>query len=73
MTWLLEEVLGRVFGLLLFTTGELLLFLGTFGRHRVRWWEGSGELLEGRGTWLSWILGIAFWLALAGALARWVF
>jgi len=65
-------LLGRLFGLLFFTTGEVLRCAGTLGRHRVRWWEGTGEMLDGQGNWLSWLLGIAFWAAAVGALYSWV-
>lgn len=64
---LLEDAIGHFFsefiGLFLYTTGDVLLWIFTLGRHRIRWWDA----LDPNVTWPLIILGFVFWLGV-GAL-----
>ena len=59
LRWVLETLVGAF----LFLTGEVLRYVATLGKHRVRWWDAA----DGGLGWSSVLLGVLFWFA-AGAL-----
>ena len=63
---MLNFSLESVIGATLHVTGELVLWVATFGRHRIEWWNAI-DLDE---EWItrSSLLGLAFWATLATAL-----
>lgn len=53
----LAEIAGALLHGILFTSGEVLRWAVTLGRHRVRWWEVQDDNV----AWPSILLGILFW------------
>ena len=70
MQFLVEILLDVVFwggGVVLFLTGEVLLWIFTFGSHRIRWYEVQDHNI----TWPPTLLGLAFFMGL-GAIVYWL-
>ena len=69
-----EDIVSGVASTAAFLTGELLLWVFTFGRHRPRWnfYErratSEGTLLALGSTWL----GFIFWMAVIVGLIAWL-
>ncbi len=70
--WIFRTLFQLIVEYLFFLTGEVLLFLVTLGRHRVRgdWYLNDGPMgWTVLATFSAW-LGGAFWLGVAMALHR---
>lgn len=60
------EILAWIFVYIPYGTGEVLLFLGTLGRRRIRWRvKGALNALKTPSFWIGW----AFWVAVIVAFA----
>jgi len=70
-----ETIIQVILEIVMFYTGEIVLFIITLGFKKPRWdfYDGKEPSIWVLLTEFSVLVGLAFWLTAIGLIARWLF